>query len=487
MSTKNYIRYCEYLQKIAHYQGISALLHWDQEVNMPSGGAEYRAKYIAELSTHIHSLTTSDEIFNIVKDCENEIDTYDAAQANNIALTKKDLEKNRKLPSELIEKLSLAGSNGYFAWQKAKNTEYYSDFEPALQTLVNLNKEKIERIGYESHKYDVLLDEYDRGVKTEILSSLFDELKPELTKIINRYRQNNIEYKDVNPVYTGQNELNTCLDMAKLLGYTPENGRLDLSAHPFSTTIAPRDSRITTRISKDNYLDCIWSTLHEVGHAKYELGLPVSEYGLPSGTATSTSIHESQSRFWENVIGRSRNFIQATLSTLQVEATANEVFNHLNYINPNFIRTSSDEVTYHYHIILRYEIERALFDESLSAADIPELWNAKVKDYLGLTVNKPTQGILQDIHWAEGLFGYFPTYSLGSIYSAQFYDAMIQNIPKIEQKISVLDFTEINNWLSENIFKYGQTLNSEELCENATGKKLHLEPFIRYLNQKLFN
>lgn len=486
-----YERYKEIKIKIADLDNILGVLSWDQEVNMPPAGADFRAQQIATLSGLVHEAATSDELVEVLNKLQ-EQDGLDFKERRNIKETFRQVSKHRKLNKAFIEKQSKTSSEAYQAWIQARKENKFSVFAPKLKEIVDLCREKAELIGYKSHPYDALMDDYEPGLTTVKVEQVFDDVKKNLAIFFEKIKdQPQPDQSFFDNKFEGGKQLDLCHDLITDLGYDWRAGRLDLSEHPFSTSFNARDARITTRVNESDLRESVWGSIHETGHALYELGLPVSEYGLPSGSPISLSIHESQSRLWENNVGKSYTYIKTYWPLFQRyfpqafgNVTDKQFFRGLNAVVPDLIRINSDEVTYHFHILLRFEIEKGLIEGTYRVEDLEEIWNSKIKEYLYLDVPSPKQGVLQDIHWSHGSLGYFPTYSLGSFYAAQFFTQAEKDIPELQQQMEKRDFSQLLQWLRKNIHSCGHIYSSEELCEKVTGEGLNYKYFNDYLYKK---
>lgn len=479
------------LARIADVGYAAAVLNWDQETYMPEQGAKHRSQQLATLSGIAHEMATEKELGEILKKLS-EDKTLNEKQQKNIFLTLKDYNKRKKYTTEFVETMSRTVSQCFTAWQKAKQENNFSLYAPHLEKLVELKKKESDLLGYVKHPYDAHLDMYEPEATTEQLEKLFGDVREKLVAFVN-----NIKSRPQNPDdfmyrnYPKDKQWDFGILLLKQMGYDFTAGRQDSSSHPFTTSFSPLDVRVTTRINENDLSEMIWSCIHEGGHGLYEQGLPVSEYGLPSGETISLGIHESQSRLWENNVGRSLNYWKFNFKTLQnvfPEQLKNigpeDFYKAMNIVKPSLIRTSADELTYHFHVMVRFEIEKSLMENSVSVKELPELWNAKYKEYLGIDVPSDSQGVLQDIHWSHGSFGYFPTYSLGSFYAAQFYAQAKKEIHGLEHEIANGNMQALLSWLREKVHKHGRLYTSEELCIAITGEKLNFDYFMNYANEK---
>lgn len=490
-TTEKYAGYVALMQKIADLNNAAALLAWDQETYMPPKSASFRARQLATLSTMAHELNTGTEMEALLQDLKSASD-LDPVAAANILRTSEDYEKNKKLPHAFVEQLSMQTSESFNAWIEARRKNDFSIFAPSLAKMVDLKRQQADLYGYTGHPYNALADEYEPGITTTILDKVFDGLKKDLPPILNAIRAaKQVDDAFMYRHYPHQEQWNFSLDVLKTMGYDLEAGRQDLSEHPFTTSFAPTDVRVTTRVDENNFASLLWSSIHEGGHALYEQGLPESQYGLPLGAAASLGIHESQSRLWENCVGRGIPFwtwffpiLQKQFPTQLSDVSITQFVAAANKVEPSLIRTEADEITYHFHVIIRYEIEKALIAGEIEVRDLPALWNEQYNKYLGITPPDHKSGVLQDVHWSHGSFGYFPTYSLGSMYAAQFYAHAGTQIPGLATQIAQGNTTQLLSWLRTNIHVHGRRYYSEDLCRLVTGKPLDASEFINYIKHK---
>ncbi|HEY0030132.1 MAG TPA: carboxypeptidase M32, partial [Bacteroidia bacterium] len=423
----NYKKYQVLMQKIADVQYASALLNWDQETYMPPKGAHFRAQQLSTLAGIIHEYSISEELGTLLDVLEKDT-SLSEREKRNIKQSLKNYRDNKKYTTEFVQELSRTISETFQAWQKAKVENNFALYAPHLEKLVKLKREEAKFLGDYAHPYDALLNQYEPGATTADLEILFSDVREQLVVFVKQIAakpQNEDAFMFLH--YDKQKQWEIGLELLKQMGYDFEAGRQDASSHPFTTSFSPQDVRVTTRINENDLNEMIWSCIHEGGHALYEQGLPTEEYGMPSGEYISLGIHESQSRLWENNIGRSLPYWKANYSILQSAFPENlkkvsfeDFYKAMNIVKPSLIRTSADELTYHFHVLIRFEIEKALIEGSIEVKDLPAYWHAKYKEYLGIEVPDDARGVLQDIHWSHGSFGYFPTYSLGSFYAAQF-------------------------------------------------------------------
>lgn len=488
MST--YQKFTERMQKIADVNHAAALLQWDQEVYMPSKSAGRRAQQLSTLAGMAHEMFTAEETGQLLGQLV-EADLNEVERAN-VLYTKDEYEKHKKVPTEFVEKTSAAISRAFQSWDNAKRKNDFLLFAPDLETLFELKLQECEYLGYEGHPYNAQLDIYEKGMTVNQLEVLFGQAKERLFPFIeNVYKAAQVSDAMMYQPFDKDKQWEFGIEILRQMGYDMEAGRQDLSSHPFTTNFSATDVRVTTRMDENNLSEMLWSTIHEGGHALYEQGLKDEYYGLPTGSYLTLGIHESQSRLWENNVGRSLNFWQGNFGRLQeifpkqlTQYTAQDFFKAMNKVQPSPIRTNADELTYHFHILIRYEIEKELFEGKLKVSDLKEKWNAMYKQYLGLDIQNDAEGVLQDIHWSHGSFGYFPTYSIGSFYAAQFYDKAVQDVPGLEGEIQAKDASKLLQWLQTNIHQYGRLYNADELCKRVTGEILNFDYFMKYVETK---
>jgi len=486
-----YQEYQERMRKLADLGNLVAIARWDQEVNMPEKGNQFRAQQLGTISTLHHEHATDPEFLKLVDQLASNND-LNFKQKRNLAQTQKDLDKARKLSSDFVYRLSTTTAEAHQSWLKAKEANDFYQFAPMLNKIVDLNLEKAELYGYQDHPYDALMDDFEPELTINEVEPTFEEakkaLKPLYDKIQEKPKPNNdFLFQHFDPEQQTQLNKRIIYD----LGYDLQAGRLDFSEHPFTISFGPEDVRITTRLKSNNLAESIWSTIHEAGHGLYEQGLSVEDYGLPSGTTIGLGIHESQSRLYENNLAKSLPFVKAYLPTMQQffpeqlgNVSVEEFYKGINAVEPSLIRTASDEITYHFHIIIRFEIEKALVEQKIKPQDVREMWNEKYKQYLDIDVPSDREGALQDVHWSHGAIGYFPTYSIGSFYAAQFFNQASKDVPDLNNQITYKEFQPLLSWLRENIHHQGNLYSSHDLCKKVTGAPLNFDHFKNYAYQK---
>jgi carboxypeptidase Taq len=486
-----YNEYKTKMQKIADVKYASAVLQWDQEIYLPKKGNDCRGTQIATLSEIAHQLFTDEKMGHLL----NELivtDNLSDKQKRNVQLSLEDYTKASKLTSHFVRQMSETVNKSFHAWIQARKENSFSTFQQPLHDLIQLKKQEADLLGYENHPYNALMNDFDKGLTVSITDKVFTDLKPQLTFLLDAIKNKcQIDNSFMRQHFDKDGQWKFGMEILNRMHFDFEAGRQDISEHPFTTSFNNADVRVTTRIDENDFGNMTWSCIHEGGHALYEQGLPGEEYGLPLGEYCSLSIHESQSRLWENNIGRALPFWQHNFSLLktffekQLKGTSLEQFyKGINKVQPSLIRTEADELTYHFHVMIRYEIEKMLIEGSIATKDIPSYWNEHYKKYLGVIVPDDLRGCLQDVHWSHGSFGYFATYSLGSLYAAQLYAAIIKENDSIEKEIALGNNKSVLQWLSKNIYQHGRYFTSEQLCNKATAETLNSTHFIRYATKK---
>ncbi|MGE5519159.1 MAG: carboxypeptidase M32 [Candidatus Dadabacteria bacterium] len=486
-----YQEYKRKMQEIADLRNASAVLQWDQEVYLPLMGAAFRGQQISTLSELSHRMFVSNELGNILEELQQSGELQEE-QKRNIQKTLEDYTKAKKYPSEFVRALSEQVNKTFHSWIEARKQNSFVVYQGNLEKLVDLKRKEAELLGYKQHPYDALLDDYEKGSTVALLDKTFSDLLPSLEELFRKIvSKPQVEDSFIHQHFPKDQQWNWGMQLVKDLHFNLEAGRQDISEHPFTTSFNSQDVRITTRIDENNFANMTWSCIHEVGHALYEQGLKPEYYGLPLGEAASLSIHESQSRLWENCVGRSKaywQFYYPQLSQMFPVQFQNisyiDFYKSINKVQPSLIRTEADEITYHFHVFIRYELEKKLIEGSLAVNDIPAYWNAQYEKLLNVKVPDDKHGALQDVHWSHGSFGYFPTYSLGSLYAAQFFNTAKQQIKGLENEIANGNTAGLLEWLRTNIHQKGRFYTSEELCKEVTGETLNASIFMDYLVNK---
>ena len=475
----------QFYSKVKYLKNIEAsqmLLAWDQETKMPPAAGAHRAEMQAALSACYYKELMSEEVDELLdKALDSELSTE---QRFNALDWQKQRSKVLKLPKELFVKIGKEASLSQQAWSKARSNKDPSLYIPHLQMMVELQREKASCIDPSIPIYDVLLDQYEPGVSSGKVMSLLDELQKQTTPLLAEFSSASIPI----PSISEEAQESFCRKIIKAIGFDMQRGRLDVSEHPFTEGLSSQDVRLTTRFKKEDFQDAIFSTLHEGGHGMYEQGLSYKDYGLAYGRAASLGVHESQSRLWENCVGRSKSFWKWALPIFNAEAATNfdfeSFYKMINQVKASNIRVDADEVSYNLHICLRTKLERELLLGNISTKELEGEWNRLSKEYLGITPTSANEGFMQDVHWSVGLFGYFPTYSIGNIFSAQICANLKKQNILNESSWENGDFSSLQSWLQKNIYSHGARYSSEELSQKLFGTGLEVNSFVHYLNEK---
>jgi carboxypeptidase Taq len=473
-----------HLTEIEILESTMGVLGWDEQTYMPRKAADLRGAQVALLSRLAHERVTDERIGRWLEQLEGSADG-DPVRGACLRNLGRAYRREKRVSADLVDKLARARSEGFQAWIEAKKSSRFDRFAPILQQLLDLSLERSDAIDEKRHPYEVLLEQYDPGTSVESLRSMFARLRnglvPLIEAIASRPQQPSIgEGFDL----AKQWALNR--DVAAALGYDFEGGRLDESEHPFTTGQGNGDVRITAHLVEHDLLSGLGGTIHETGHALYEQGLPSDHVGTTVREAASFGLHESQSRFWENFVGRSRPFASWLARIVEKHfpdrgLDAERIYRAQNRVERGLIRVSADEVTYNLHIIIRFELELALLERTLAVKDLPEAWNAKYREYLGVTPPDDARGVLQDVHWSGGAFGYFPSYTLGNLYAASFGAAMLGDVPDLWARVERGDFAPILEWLRAKVHAHGHLVEADEIVHDAIGDRDHVEDLLAYL------
>jgi carboxypeptidase Taq len=477
---------------------VEGLLDWDQETFMPKDAIEVRSQQIELLASLVHRQRTSKgfaKALSALIDIETgEIknDRLTSAQIAALREWRRDFQKSVKLPNAFVKQFAKTTSTACHVWKTAKEHNDFKAFAPHLEKVVSLSRKKADILGFKEHPYDALLDLYEPEMKTSALIPLFSKLKLPLTQLLKDIHVKTPFFEDFLYRHCPRHkQLEFSHKILHKMGFHPSTSRLDTSAHPFCNGMHPKDTRMTTKVHPENVMSCIGAVLHEGGHGLYNMNLNLEHYGSPLCQQVSLGIDESQSRWWETLIGQSYFFWQHFFPLLQEEfpeqlggIPLEDFYRAINAVKPGFIRIEADEVTYNLHIIVRFELEKALIEGALKVKDIPDAWNDKMREYLGISPEFDGQGCLQDIHWSLGFIGYFPTYTLGNLYSVQFFTAFEKTHPNWKERVSQGSLDFIRDWLKENIHKHGRQYAPSELCQKITGQPLSEEPYVHYLKKK---
>lgn len=487
-----------YLQELTNLNSTMGLLEWDQAVNMPPNHRGHQAR--ANLSAYIaglrHQKAISPEFEKLFREAKQKADEGLLSDNEKCIFTSalEDFERDKKLPLELVEEQKRVEAETQRVWETAKERSDFKIFEPSLRKIVALKRREANYLREGGQTlYDALLDDYEPGYNTAKLEIIFRDLKDFLVPFIQKIRGSSSWVKP--DIIKKPVDISLQMKFAKLvarkIGYDINSGSINLSAHPFSTSFHPTDARVTTRCKRRNFVnDCVLSLVHECGHAMYEQGLLPEFFGTSMAEPVSFGVHESQSRLWENIVGHSMPFWMYFYPKMQImvpqfkKISLAEFYGAINCVQPSLIRVDADEVTYNLHIVLRFEIEKLLIEGQIEVEDLPIVWNQKVQEYLGVEVKNDSEGVLQDVHWSGGSFGYFPSYTLGNLYASQLYGAALKDIPELVFKISKGNFKDLLKWLRKNIHIYGKYYSTDELLVKVTGQEFSAMPFVDYIKNK---
>jgi carboxypeptidase Taq len=487
---ETYDRFEERITRISNVGNAAGILRWDQEVVMPEEGTPARAQQLSALSSISHELLTANETGELLEALEST--ALEEEREAVVREVRRRYDRETSVPQELVEEISETTANAHPTWMQAREEDEFEQFAPTLEKLVELKREYAAHIDPDADPYAVLFADYEPYLDLETAERVLERLREELVPLIDAIQESDVDL--ATDTFTGEfddaDQEALARDVLDSLGYDWGRGRLDTAPHPFSSG-TQFDARVTTRFEESDLLGSLTSTIHEFGHANYTLGLPDDAYGTPLGESRDLTVHESQSRLWENHVGRSRPFWMNFLPTVadrfpELEAaTPEEAYEAANQVyDDNLIRVEADELTYHLHIVIRFEIERDLISGDLDVADVPEAWNDKYEEYLGVRPDTDAEGCLQDIHWSHGSFGYFPTYSLGSVLAAQLYAAAEDDLGDLDDRIEAGEFDDLNGWLREQVHQHGARYTTPDLVEHATGESYTADYFLDYVKAK---
>lgn len=480
-----------YIGEMVELQAAVALAHWDARTYMPKQGVDARARVVGKLSRLAFERLVSPKFGELLAQAEKELAGASEAEQAMVRMSKRDHERARAIPPEFYQKFVELCTKAEAVWEKAKAEANFALFKPYLGEIADMAREMAKMIGYKESPYDALLEEYEPGMTThrvaEILGGLREKLVPFVRELLERGTP-------PPPIPSGKYRILSqkalCAEALQAIGYDFSAGRLDDSAHPFTIGLGPGDTRVTNRYHEAEPFSALFGALHEGGHALYDQGVPAELYWMGLSGGASFGIHESQSRFWENQLGRSLAFWEFFKPKLSrrfkvfARHKPEEIFRLVNKVEPSLIRVEADEVTYNLHICLRFELEVELLEGRLKVEELPARWNHAMKEYLGVVPPDDAKGVLQDVHWSSGSFGYFPSYALGNLYAAQFMETLSAEVPDLWNQVRQGRFQPILSWLRERIHRFGRMYFPEELCVKVTGAKLSPDPFLRYLREK---
>lgn len=482
------------LAEVADLNNAASLLGWDQQTYMPPGGAKARGDQLATLTRLSHVKFTSPEVGKLLNALEKEVSQLDpdADDARLIKVTRREYKKYTKVPPDMVAELAQITTAGHQAWEQARAESDFGMFQPHLKKVVNWRRRYARLFEPFDHIYDPLLDDFEPGLKTTEVKSIFQKLRPQQVSLIHTIAEKNlVDDAPLRQYFNEDKQWDFGVEVITNFGYDWKRGRQDKAAHPFTTNFGSGDVRITTRILPEYVGSALFSTMHEAGHALYEMGVDPALERTPLGSGASLAIHESQSRMWENLVGRSLPFWEHFYPKLQKQfphqlgkVDLEAFYKGINKVKPSLIRVEADEATYNLHVMLRLELEIALMEGNLEVEDLPEAWNSRMEEYLGIVPPNDAKGVLQDVHWSSGLIGYFSTYALGNLISVQLWERILADIPNLQEYIRQGDFSVLLNWLREKIHRHGSKFEPQELVQRVTGSKIDPAPYINYLNQK---
>lgn len=484
-----------YVQKMSAYNEALALVYWDLRTGAPKKSVEQRSQVIGTLSQEVFKMSTSEEmaayIANLTTDEAKEV--ISAITRKTAEHCKKEYDRNKKIPAEEYKEYVILQSKAESVWEEAKDASDFDLFRPYLEKLVETNKRFITYWGYEGNKYDTLLDMYEPGITVEILDRVFGELREKIIPLVKAISEsdNKPETSFLFEHFPKEKQRDFSLNILEQMGYDFQAGRLDETVHPFAIGLNPGDVRVTTKYDEKDFRVAVFGTIHEGGHALYEQNISKDLVGTPLCTGTSMGIHESQSLFYENFVGRNYAFWKKNYELLKsysngqfAQVSVDDYYRGINESKPSLIRIEADELTYPLHIIIRYEIEKGLFNDEIEVKDLPQIWNEKYEEYLGVTPDSDANGVLQDVHWSGGSFGYFPSYALGYMYAAQFKNTMQQDLPNYDQLLEEGNLLPIKEWLTKNIHQFGSLKKPLEILTDVTGEGLNAQYLVDYLYDK---
>jgi len=480
--------------EITRLNHIRSLLGWDEMVNLPKGSFGARGEQNALMSKIAHERLISDKIGKLIKEAEKTTD-LNLVDSATLREAKRDYEQEVKLPTELVEEISKTSSLGYVKWVEAREKNDFSIFQPVLEKLVGLQIQVAEKLDTHPDPYSTLIDLYEPGATYDWIANIFSKSKQNLNRIIKKLDASNDkpDFSILTQKWNVDKQWDFSIEVIKGLNYDFNKGRQDKSVHPFTTSLSSSDTRFTTRIDEDFISTCMFGSIHECGHALYDMGFMEQIHDSVLANGCSMGIHESQSRMWENMVGRSMEFWKYFYPKLKTSFPNNlkdksieDFYRSINTVQPSLIRVEADEVTYGMHIILRFELEREIIEGNIQVSELPELWNEKMENLLGVTPPTNSDGVLQDIHWSGGSFGYFPTYFLGNLYGAQFYNTALKQHPNLPNEYEKGNFSNLLSFLRENIHQYGRIYQARDLVKRVTGEDLNPDYFIKYLEKKFF-
>ncbi|MBS4199461.1 carboxypeptidase M32 [Bacillus sp. FJAT-49732] len=485
--------FLQYVKKMQAYEEALGLMYWDLRTGAPKNGVEQRSQVIGMLASEHFQMSTSEEMAAYIASLSSKYDELTGIGKLTLKDCKKQYEKNKKIPANEYEEYVVLQSNAEHVWEQAREASDFEMFKPYLEKLVAFNKKFIEYWGYSGNKYNTLLDMYEPGVTVDIIDKVFGELRDVIVPLVKKITNSDNKPKTdfLFHKFPKEKQKEFSVKILEQMGYDFNSGRIDETVHPFATGLNPGDVRVTTRYDEQDFRMAIFGTIHEGGHALYEQNISKELIGTPLCKGTSMGIHESQSLFYENILARDRAFWECNYELLKEYANGqfnqvsiDEFYRAINEAKPSLIRIESDDLTYALHIIIRYEIEKGLFNDEIKVEELPKVWNDKYEEYLGIIPSNDAEGVLQDVHWSGGSFGYFPSYALGYMYAAQLKNAMLKDLPNYDELLREGNLLPIKNWLTEHVHQYGKTKEPLEIIKKATGEGLSAKYLAKYLEEK---
>lgn len=487
--------FLELVKKMTSYNEAIGLMYWDLRTGAPRNGVEQRSEVIGMLSSEVFAMSTSTEMGTYLKELSEESvqDKLNEVTKKMVEECQKEYDRNKKIPANEFREYVILQSKAESIWEEAKEKSDFALFRPYLEKLVETTKRFIGYWGYEGNKYNTLLDMYEPGVTVDVIDKVFSELREKIVPLVKSIAESTQkpETSFLSHEFPKQKQRELSLAILKQMGYDFQSGRLDETVHPFATGLNPGDVRVTTNYDEQDFRTAVFGTIHEGGHALYEQNISKELIGTNLCTGTSMGIHESQSLFYENFVGRNLSFWKNNYDLLKQYANGQfdnvkveDYYKAINESKPSLIRIEADELTYPLHVMVRYEIEKGLFNDEIEVKDLPDIWNSKYEEYLGIRPETDAKGVLQDVHWAGGSFGYFPSYALGYMYAAQLKNAMLKELPNFDTLLEEGNLTPIKEWLTKNVHQYGKLKKPLEILKDVTGEGLNAEHLVKYLEEK---
>jgi carboxypeptidase Taq len=490
MSSDAYRQLCDRAREVYLVRSVGSVLAWDLETYVPPKAVPYRADQLSYLEAKAHTLFTEPRVGDWIKAAEQSGFDPRSEEAANLREWRRAYDRATKIPVTLVEEFEKARTLGRDAWTTARAESNFSLFKPHLEKLVALTRQKADLWGFKESPYDALIDDYEPGITAAQIRPVLEDLRKALVDLVGQLAGKAVDESYLDGHYPIEGQKAFSREVAAAFGYDFDAGRIDTTTHPFATTLGPFDQRITTRYNENRFEGCLYGVMHETGHALYEQGLPPDRAGLPSGDAVSLGIHESQSRLWENHVGRTTQFWHLWHASAckhlpdLARYSPTELAEGVQRVAPSLIRVEADEVTYDLHILLRFELELALVEGRLPVKDLPEAWNSRFHELFGLKVPDNRRGVLQDIHWSHGSLGYFPTYTLGNLNAAQLMVAAEKRVPGLTEQLAQGNYAPLLGWLRENVHQHGRRYLPADLMTRATGEPTQARYRVEYLKKK---